>query len=68
MDRYCLCCIKVDNLYERDEETGWNDGQWLFPKAVRLLEIPTYRRQVLHGLVLSIGSKTEGTVCISFPS
>ncbi|KAJ7095891.1 TBCD protein [Mycena belliarum] len=43
------------------EMMGWKDGAWLFPKAVRLLEIPEYRQPVLAGLVLSLGSKTEST-------
>ncbi|KAJ7175827.1 armadillo-type protein [Mycena filopes] len=37
------------------------DGAMLFPKAVRLLDIPLYRPSVLAGLVLSLGSKTEST-------
>ncbi|KAJ7670233.1 TBCD protein [Mycena rosella] len=43
------------------ELMGWKDGAWLFPKAVRLLDIPQYRQSVLAGLVLSLGSKTEST-------
>ncbi|KAJ7459837.1 TBCD protein [Mycena latifolia] len=43
------------------ELMGWKDGAWLFPKAVRLLEISHYRQPVLAGLVLSLGSKTEST-------
>ncbi|KAF7365243.1 TFCD-C domain-containing protein [Mycena venus] len=43
------------------EVIGWKDGARLFPKAVRLLDIPTYRPSVLAGLVLSLGSKTEST-------
>lgn len=42
----------------------WNDGPRLFPKAVRLLEIPAYRRSVLSGLVLSASSKTDSTVSL----
>lgn len=41
---------------------GWNDGNWLFPKAVRLLEVPEYRKPILTGLILSLGSKTDSTV------
>ncbi|KAJ6559228.1 TBCD protein [Mycena vulgaris] len=43
------------------ELMGWKDGAWLFPKAVRLLDIQGYRQAVLAGLVLSLGSKTEST-------
>ncbi|KIJ54812.1 hypothetical protein M422DRAFT_24702 [Sphaerobolus stellatus SS14] len=43
------------------EDIGWNDGQWLFPRAVQFLEIRTYRKSILNGLVLSVGSKTDGT-------
>ncbi|KAJ7288359.1 TBCD protein [Mycena rebaudengoi] len=43
------------------ELMGWKDGAWLFPKAVRLLDIALYRKAVLAGLVLSLGSKTEST-------
>lgn len=35
---------------------------WLYPKAVRFLEIPEYRCTVLMGLVLCLGTKTESTV------
>jgi hypothetical protein len=47
---------------------GWKDGVRLFPKAVRLLDIPHYRKSVLAGLVLSLGSKTESTVGILLPA
>ncbi|KAG6918758.1 hypothetical protein DXG01_011949 [Tephrocybe rancida] len=40
---------------------GWHEASWLFPKAVRLLEIVEYRHSVLLGLVLSLGSKTDST-------
>ncbi|KAJ6512250.1 TBCD protein [Mycena vitilis] len=51
-------------LFANEAETevaGWKDGAKLFPKAVRLLDIPLYRQSVLAGLVLSLGSKTEST-------
>jgi hypothetical protein len=41
---------------------GWNDGAWLFPRALHLLEIPEYRKDVLRGIVISIGSRTDSTV------
>ena len=56
------------DIRRRDEEvTDWNEGQWLFPRAVRILEISAYRKPVLRGLVLSVGSKTDSTVNLSFP-
>ncbi|CAA7261518.1 unnamed protein product [Cyclocybe aegerita] len=44
-----------------EEAVGWNEGSWLFPRAMRLLEVPEYRKHVLVGVVLSIGSKTDST-------
>ena len=44
------------------EQIGWNDGAWLFPRALHLLEIPEYRKDVLRGIVISIGSRTDSTV------
>ena len=44
------------------DQPGWNDGPWLFPRAMRLLEVAEYRKQVLAGIVISIGSKTDSTV------
>lgn len=41
---------------------GWQDSSWIFPKAMRLLEVPEYRPAVLTGLLISIGSKTDNTV------
>ncbi|KAF9046718.1 armadillo-type protein [Panaeolus papilionaceus] len=41
------------------EQTGWNEGDWLYPCAFRLLEVPEYRQSVLSGLIISIGSKTD---------
>lgn len=40
----------------------WSDGAWLFPRAVRLLNVPEYRSSVLRGLILSLSCKTESTV------
>ncbi|KAI6039323.1 armadillo-type protein [Pisolithus marmoratus] len=45
----------------RESETGWNNGDWLFPKAVRLLDIPEYRKPVLTGLVMSVSTRTNST-------
>ena len=40
----------------------WAVGSWLYPKAVRFLDVNTYRNAVLKGLLMSIGSKTSSTV------
>lgn len=40
---------------------GWQDSAWIFPKAMRFLEVPEYRTTVLSGLLISIGSKTDST-------
>ncbi|KAI9512401.1 TBCD protein [Russula earlei] len=40
---------------------GWQDSSWIFPRALRFLEIPEYRPAVLAGLLISIGSKTDST-------
>lgn len=50
---------------ESPELPDWADGTWLFPRAVRLLDIPEYRPFVLKGYLLSMGCKTESTVCQS---
>ncbi|THH31462.1 hypothetical protein EUX98_g2715 [Antrodiella citrinella] len=44
-----------------EEISGWHEGSWLFPKAVRLLEIPEYRQKLLSGFVLSVNSRTDST-------
>ncbi|KAG6877463.1 hypothetical protein C0993_007080 [Termitomyces sp. T159_Od127] len=51
----------LKQLFERDDSVGWNEASWLFPRAVRLLDIPEYRSSVLSGLVFGLGSKTEST-------
>lgn len=45
----------------RESGTNWNNGEWLFPKAVRLLEISEYRKPILTGLVLSVSTRTNST-------
>lgn len=40
---------------------GWQDSAWIFPRAMNFLEISEYRRAVLAGLLVSIGSKTDST-------
>ncbi|KAF9241181.1 tubulin folding cofactor D C terminal-domain-containing protein [Melanogaster broomeanus] len=44
-----------------EHNPDWSVGEWLFPKAVRILEIPEYRRSVLTGLVLSVSTRTGST-------
>ncbi|KAH8104609.1 TBCD protein [Cristinia sonorae] len=44
-----------------EERVGWHEGNWLFPRAVRLLEIEPYRQQLISGLVLSVSTKTDST-------
>ncbi|KAF8895385.1 ARM repeat-containing protein [Infundibulicybe gibba] len=52
----------LEELFINQTETEtWNNGKWLFPRAMRLLEVPEYRASVLRGLVLSLGSKTDST-------
>ncbi|KAJ4482161.1 tubulin folding cofactor D C terminal-domain-containing protein [Lentinula aciculospora] len=48
-------------LFVTDEEIGWNDANWLFPKAVQILDVETYRKPVLLGLIASVGSLTDST-------
>ncbi len=43
-------------------DADWSNGNWLFPRAVRLLDVEFYRHAVLQGLITSLGSKTESTV------
>lgn len=50
-----------------EELVDWADGAWLFPRAVRLLDIPEYRPFVLKGLILSLSCKTDSTVGPSLP-
>ncbi|KAH7885271.1 tubulin folding cofactor D C terminal-domain-containing protein [Phlebopus sp. FC_14] len=49
-------------LSESDgSSTKWSVGEWLFPRAVRMLEIPEYRKPVLTGLIMSVSTKTGST-------
>ncbi|OBZ71620.1 Tubulin-specific chaperone D [Grifola frondosa] len=53
---------KMKGLFLSGNETiGWNEGAWLFPKAVHLLDIKEYREAVLSGLILSASTKTDST-------
>ncbi|EPQ54507.1 hypothetical protein GLOTRDRAFT_42674 [Gloeophyllum trabeum ATCC 11539] len=47
--------------YEHLRRRDWKDSTWLFPMAVQILGVTRYRKQVLAGLVLSVGSKTDST-------
>uniref|UniRef100_A0A8H8CLD5 Tubulin-folding cofactor D C-terminal domain-containing protein n=1 Tax=Psilocybe cubensis TaxID=181762 RepID=A0A8H8CLD5_PSICU len=52
----------MNTLFQNaSDQSGWNDGNWLFPRAMSLLEVPQYRKDVLSGIVISIGSKTDST-------
>ncbi|KAG7443080.1 TBCD protein [Guyanagaster necrorhizus] len=53
------CGLLVELFASGTESVGWSDGYWLFPRAVRLLEIEEYRQPVLTGLIMSLGSKTD---------
>ncbi|KAH7921320.1 ARM repeat-containing protein [Leucogyrophana mollusca] len=44
-----------------DADTNWGVGDWLFPKAVAMLEVEAYRRPVLTGIILSVGTRTGST-------
>lgn len=50
-------------LISDDSARQWAVGSWIYPKAVRFLDVHTYRNAVLRGLLMSIGSKTSSTVC-----
>ncbi|KAG2010206.1 TBCD protein [Coprinopsis cinerea AmutBmut pab1-1] len=50
------------DLFSPDsEDRDWADAAWLFPRAIKLLDLPVYRQGVLDGAVNSIGSKTDST-------
>ncbi|KAJ3937144.1 MAG: TBCD protein [Lentinula lateritia] len=51
----------LQGLFVTGEETGWNDANWLFPKATKILDVETYRKPVLLGLITSVGSLTDST-------
>jgi len=56
--------IKGQTLMEKlfltnGEIDGWKDGAWLFPRAVKLLQIEQYRKTILAGLVSTVGTKTD---------
>jgi hypothetical protein len=45
----------------RDDAMSWNNASWLYPRAVRILNIKAYRSSVLDGLILSLASRTDST-------
>ncbi|KAF8073788.1 armadillo-type protein [Lyophyllum atratum] len=38
----------LEELFRSEENVGWNEAGWLFPRAVRLLEVAEYRSSVLY--------------------
>lgn len=55
--------VEIDISSSDDSEKGaWNDAALLYPKIIRLLAIPAYRKSLLMGLLMSISSKTGSTV------
>lgn len=67
IDYSILYKIKCAISFRASEERhGWNDANWLFPRAIRLLEIGSYRKHVLSGIVMSIGSRTDSTVSATY--
>ncbi|EIW80977.1 ARM repeat-containing protein [Coniophora puteana RWD-64-598 SS2] len=42
-----------------DERVGWANSDWLFPRVVELLGVQQYRKQLLLGLISSVGTKTS---------
>lgn len=61
--------VEIDISASDDSEKGaWNDAALLYPKIIRLLAIPAYRKSLLLGLLMSISSKTGSTVRWTAPS
>ncbi|KAI0632121.1 TBCD protein [Trametes polyzona] len=53
---------KMKELFlSENESVGWNVGNWLFPRAVQLLDYERYREQLLTGIILSTSTKTDST-------
>ncbi|EGO23938.1 hypothetical protein SERLADRAFT_450239 [Serpula lacrymans var. lacrymans S7.9] len=55
--------IKGESLMKNLEAEimSWSNGGWLFAKAVQMLEIEEYRKPILKGIILSIGTRTDST-------
>jgi hypothetical protein len=66
LDRFRCASYLVQSEVATEDDAirshSWQDGPWIFPKAMRFLEVPEYRPAVLAGLLISIGSKTDSTV------
>jgi Tubulin folding cofactor D C terminal len=54
------------NLTSYSEEASWVQPTMIYSKMVQLIDVELYRKPVLHGIVLSIGSRVESTVRIFF--
>lgn len=61
---YATLTFVMTFLFRSEADVGWNEGQWLFPKAVRMLEVEMYRLPILRGLTFSVGSRTDSTVSL----
>ncbi|KAI5896933.1 ARM repeat-containing protein [Schizophyllum commune H4-8] len=46
-------------MFLQGEPVPWSDGAVFFPKAATLLDVARYRKQVLSGMILSVGSRSE---------
>ncbi|KAL1689403.1 armadillo-type protein [Schizophyllum commune] len=46
-------------MFLQGETVPWSDGAVFFPKAATLLDVARYRKQVLSGMILSVGSRSE---------
>ncbi|KAF8319117.1 TBCD protein [Clavulina sp. PMI_390] len=56
LDQLAQAFLKIEDIRE-----FWSEGELLFPKLIPLLAISEYRKPLLHGLILSIGSKNEAS-------
>ncbi|KAI0822273.1 TBCD protein [Trametes gibbosa] len=53
---------RMRELFLSDKESlGWSVGTWLFPRAVQLMDIERYRKELLAGIILSTSTKTDST-------
>ncbi|KAL1728580.1 armadillo-type protein [Schizophyllum commune] len=50
---------KMREMLLQGEPIPWSDGATFFPKAATLLDVARYRKQVLSGMILSVGSRSE---------
>ncbi|KAL1722870.1 armadillo-type protein [Schizophyllum commune] len=49
----------MQEMFLQGEPVPWSDGTVFFPKAATLLNVARYRKQVLSGMILSVGSRSE---------